>query len=87
MYKHFLLRETWKYNIRGSFVVTRGHSWSLVALTCGHSWSLVVIRGHSWSFVCPFRQDRTAHTGLLFIPPTKRSGVIFAPGHIPDTVA
>ena len=46
VYKHFLVRETWKYNIRGSFVVTRGHSWSLV-----------VIRGHSWSFVCPFRQD------------------------------
>ena len=47
VYKHFLVRETWKYNIRGSFVVTRGHSWSLV-----------IIRGHSWSFVCPFRQDR-----------------------------
>ena len=51
VYKHFLLRETWQYNIRGSFVVTRGHSWSFV--------SLVVIRGYSWSFVCPFRQDPT----------------------------
>ena len=57
VYKHFLLRETWQYNIRGSFVVTRGHSWSFV-VTRGHLWSLVVIRGHSWSFVCPFRQDR-----------------------------
>ena len=46
MYKHFLLRETWKYNIRGSFVVTRGHSWSLVVIR-GHSWSFVVTRGHS----------------------------------------
>ena len=26
VHKHFLLRETWKYNIRGSFVVTLGHS-------------------------------------------------------------
>ena len=48
VYKYFLLRET-RSNIRGSFVVTRGHSWSLV-VTRGHSWSLVVIRGHSWSF-------------------------------------
>jgi hypothetical protein len=40
-----------------SFVVTRGHSWSLV-VTRGHSWSLVVTRGHSWSFVCTFRQDQ-----------------------------
>ena len=46
VYKHFLLRETWKYNIRGSFVVTRGHSWSLVVIR-GHSWSFVVTRGHS----------------------------------------
>ena len=34
-------------------VVTRGNSWSLVALvvTRGNSWSLVVTRGHSWQFV------------------------------------
>ena len=50
VYKHCLLRETWKYNIRRTFVVTRGHSWSFV-VTRGHSWSLVVIRGQSWSLV------------------------------------
>ena len=33
VYKHFLLRETWKYDIRGSFVVIRGHSWSFVCMS------------------------------------------------------
>ena len=59
VYKHFLMRETWKYNIRGSFVVTRGHSWSFV-----------VTRGHSWSFVCPFRQDPLIKNLLLLQIPT-----------------
>ena len=45
-------------NIRGSFVVNRGRSWSFV-----------VIRGHSWSFVClldkilPESAERIAGSG------------------------
>ena len=39
-----------------SLVVTRGNSWSLVALVVirGHSWSLVVTRGPTWQFVVTY---------------------------------